>query len=98
MKPLGSRSENYLAFNVHSLLLIECISGMLAALSDFSTKRIFLRPEVLENSFSVMTAGQVGAEDIIIAIVITTDEGNKLVANVLIQKSLPTDKRTQTFG
>lgn len=63
-------------------------------------KKDFLRPEVLENSFSVMTPGQVEPEDIIIAVVIVTDEGNELVANVLIQKSLPTDKRTrtQTFG
>lgn len=98
MKPLGSRSENYLTFTVHSLLLIECILGMLAALSDFSTKGIFCGPEVLENNFPAMTAGQVGPEDIITTVVIATDEGNALVATALIQKSLPTDKQTQTFG
>lgn len=71
--------------------------GNVSRLIGLLYKKDFLLPEVLENSFSVMTARQVGPEGIIIAVVIAGYVGNEMVANVLTKKSLPTDKRNQTL-
>lgn len=51
----------------------------------------FLQKGVAENDFVVMTADQVWTEGIITVIVIATDVGDEMIANALVQLSMPFD-------